>query len=164
MGDNMEKRNFYRQLNKSLDALIGDERDMIANLANASALLFDQLRDINWAGFYLLKAGELVLGPFQGKPACIRIKIGSGVCGTAVEQKKTMLVPDVAKFPGHIVCDPASKSEIVVPVIVSNQVVGVLDIDSPKQNRFDLDDQNGLEEFVRVLVKKSGVGAATDDI
>jgi len=147
----MRKNEFYQQLNQSLRALIQGETDWLANLANASALLFNQMQDVNWAGFYIMKGGELVLGPFQGKPACIRIAVGTGVCGTAVAHKRTIVVPDVHQFPGHIACDPESQSEIVVPIMQADQVWGVLDIDSPKINRFDHEDQNGLEEFVQIL-------------
>ncbi|HHX01875.1 MAG TPA: GAF domain-containing protein [Firmicutes bacterium] len=147
----MDRTSFYNKLNQDLTALIGDETDAVANLANASSLLFSRLPDLNWAGFYLLKGGELVIGPFQGKPACIRIAVGKGVCGTAVAEKRTILVPDVHEFAGHIVCDPDSRSEIVVPIISEEKVRGVLDIDSPKLNRFDDVDQNGLEQFVQIL-------------
>lgn len=147
----MNKFEFYQELNRSLTALIAGEPDAIANLANASALVYERLAKINWAGFYLMKGGELVLGPFQGKPACIRIALGTGVCGTAAAQKQTILVPDVHQFPGHIVCDPASQSEIVVPIISGGRVRGVLDIDSPIINRFDQLDQSGLEQFVKIL-------------
>lgn len=149
----MDKLKFYQQLNTNLAALIEGETDTIANLANAAALLFAELREINWAGFYLLKQGELVLGPFQGKPACIRIAIGKGVCGTAVAKRNSIVVPDVHQFPGHIACDVNSKSEIVIPIIVGDQVIGVLDIDSPILERFDQEDQRGLEGFVSILEK-----------
>ncbi|MFY9203011.1 MAG: GAF domain-containing protein, partial [Limnochordia bacterium] len=133
----MDRKGFYEQLNRELRELIGDETDSIANLANASALLFNRLPDLNWAGFYLMKGGELVLGPFQGKPACIRISVGKGVCGTAVAQRRSIVVPDVHQFPGHIACDPDSNSEIVIPIFAGERIRGVLDIDSPKLNRFD---------------------------
>lgn len=148
---NTSKKQFYADLQQQLGALLEGESDLIANLANTSALIFEKLENINWAGFYLLKQNELVLGPFQGKPACVRIQIGKGVCGTAVEKKHTIVVSDVHQFEGHIACDINSKSEIVVPVIVSNQLLGVLDIDSPIENRFDLDDQSGLEALVQQL-------------
>lgn len=147
------KREFYKNLNEQLSALIDGEDDRISNLANASALLMESLTEINWAGFYLMKDGRLQLGPFQGKPACIRIPVGKGVCGTAVEQDKTQLVEDVHQFPGHIACDSASNSEIVVPLHHGGQVVGVLDIDSPVTSRFDAEDQKGLEEFAGILEK-----------
>lgn len=149
----MNKRAFYQQLNSNLAVLIEGEKDAIANLANAAALLFAEIEKINWSGFYLLKQGELVLGPFQGKPACIRIAIGKGVCGTAVARRKSIVVPDVHQFPGHITCDVNSQSEIVIPIIVANQVMGVLDIDSPILERFDHEDQQGLENFASILVK-----------
>lgn len=124
---------------------------MIANLANISALLFDRLEDINWAGFYLCKQGELVLGPFQGKPACIRIPIGKGVCGTAVCSKQIQLVEDVHQFDGHIACDAASNSEVVLPIVKDDQVVAVLDIDSPTIARFDQQDVEGLQPIVKLI-------------
>ncbi len=141
----------YNTVIKQLEALIKDEPDVTANLANASALLNQFLDDINWVGFYLWKDTELVLGPFQGLPACIRIPSGKGVCGTAYANKQTMLVPDVNQFPGHIVCDANSQSEIVIPLIINNKVYGVLDIDSPNLNRFDKVDKKYLEKFVRVI-------------
>jgi GAF domain-containing protein len=141
----------YKTLNKQLEALVEDEKHFIPNLANASALLYESLPDLNWAGFYLMDNGELMLGPFQGKTACIRIKIGKGVCGTAVAEDKTMLVEDVHAFPGHIACDCASNSEIVVPIHKNGEIFGVLDIDSPTVGRFLKEDQEGLEEFARIL-------------
>ena len=146
----------YRELEKQLAALLHGERDLIANCANAAALLWQTLPDLNWAGFYRLVNDQLVLGPFQGKPACVRIALGKGVCGTAAATRKTVLVPDVEKFPGHIACDVASRSEIVVPLLRDGKLLGVLDLDSPKLNRFDAADQAGLENFARTLV------AATD--
>ncbi|HSP23233.1 MAG TPA: GAF domain-containing protein [Planococcus sp. (in: firmicutes)] len=143
----------YAMLSKQLDALLEGETNAIANLSNASALLNQFLDRINWVGFYLMEEGELVLGPFQGLPACVRIKVGRGVCGTAVSEKKTMLVEDVQAFPGHIACDAASRSEIVVPLIKNGEVIGVLDIDSPELSRFTLDDQAGLEQFAETLIK-----------
>lgn len=143
----------YTMLSKQLDALLEGENNSIANLSNASALLNQFLERINWVGFYLMEEGELVLGPFQGLPACVRISVGKGVCGTAVADKKTMLVEDVQAFPGHIACDAASRSEIVVPLMKEDQVIGVLDIDSPELNRFTKEDQQGLELFVKVLMK-----------
>ena len=141
----------YAQLNAQLEALTAHVPHFIANLANASALLYQTLDDLNWAGFYLMEDGRLVLGPFQGKTACIEIAVGKGVCGTAVQQNQTMLIPDVHQFPGHIACDCASNSEIVVPIRKNGHVVGVLDIDSPTLGRFTEEDQAGLEEFVRIL-------------
>ncbi len=145
------KGELYADLNAKLKALTDGEHDIIANLANASALLFDMLPQINWAGFYLLKDGQLVLGPFQGLPACIRIKLGSGVCGTSASENKIMLVEDVEQFPGHIACDARSKSEIVLPIHFKKQMLGVLDIDSPVLSRFDEQDKQGLEHFVTIL-------------
>ena len=139
---------------QSLYALIHGEKDFIANLSNASALLFYSLEQINWAGFYLFKEEELVLGPFQGKTACIRIALGKGVCGTAASLKQTLVVKDVHQFPGHIACDAASRSEIVVPMIKNDKLLGVLDIDSPVLERFSEEDQRILEEFVTILVNE----------
>jgi len=149
--DNRERN--YEIVLQQLKALIEDEKDITANLANASALLNQFLHDINWVGFYLWKEDELVLGPFQGLPACIRIPSGNGVCGTAIAEEKTMLVANVHEFPGHIACDPKSQSEIVIPMIVQGKSFGVLDIDSPKLNRFDATDQRYLEQFVEVLIE-----------
>jgi GAF domain-containing protein len=142
----------YAALESQLRALLHGERDFIANSANAAALLWHSLPDLNWAGIYRLVDGELVLGPFQGKPACVRIQLGQGVCGTVAAQKRTSLVPDVRKFPGHIACDAASQSEIVVPLVRHGQLLGVLDLDSPQLNRFDAADQTGLEKLAAVLV------------
>lgn len=146
-----DKKEFYQLLNSQLSALLENETFVIPNLSNASALLGVALKDINWAGFYLMNQGELLLGPFQGKPACIHIPVGSGVCGTAVAKNETQLVADVHAFPGHIACDSASNSEIVIPIRVNGQVIGVLDIDSPLLSRFDEKDQEGLEKFVKIL-------------
>ncbi len=143
----------YDSLAKQLDALLLDEPNLYANLSNASALLNQFFDRINWIGFYLMEDGELVLGPFQGRPACVRIQVGKGVCGTAVEKKASIIVPDVEAFPGHIVCDVASRSEIVVPMIKNDKVIGVLDIDSPELNRFSDEDRIGLENVVDVLLK-----------
>ncbi len=138
-----------------LEAVIKNEDNWIANLSNASALLNEQLEDINWVGFYLWDENDhqLVLGPFQGKVACIRIDPGKGVCGTSFSRAKSIIVPDVSKFPGHIVCDFRSQSEIVIPLIKNNQVIGVLDVDAPIKNRFNSSDQDFLEEFVELLLK-----------
>ena len=144
----------YRELNAQLAALIGGVPHPIANLANASALLYQTMDGLNWAGFYLMENGMLVLGPFQGKTACIEIPVGRGVCGTAVERGETVLVKNVHEFPGHIACDSASNSEIVVPVRKNGEIVGVLDIDSPLLGRFTEEDQAGLEEFVRILERE----------
>lgn len=143
----------YKMLSKQLDALLEGENNSIANLSNASALLNQFLERTNWVGFYLMEEGELVLGPFQGLPACVRIPVGKGVCGTAVSDKRTMLVEDVQAFPGHIACDAASRSEIVIPLMKEDQVIGVLDIDSPELSRFTEEDQQGLELFTEVLMK-----------
>ena len=142
----------YGLISKQLAGLIDGESDRIANLANCSALLWQGLSGINWVGFYLLKRNRLILGPFQGKPACTRINMGSGVCGTAATMGKTVIVADVHQFPGHIACDAASKSEIVVPMIKDGQLIGVLDIDSPSVDRFDHLDQQGLENLLQVLI------------
>lgn len=174
--DFSDKAAGYRELDAQLAALLTGEHDLIANTANAAALLYNALPDLNWAGFYFLRpsasgghgggtgggAPELVLGPFQGKPACVRIAIGRGVCGSAAAERRTMLVPDVHAFPGHIACDAASNSEIVVPMIrgardgaggpAGGELLGVLDLDSPKFGRFDAVDQAGLESIVATLV------------
>lgn len=150
-----EKEKNLSQINQQLKALITDENDYLANLSNAAALLFNELENVNWAGFYLMKNGELVLGPFQGLPACIRIKVGSGVCGSAVKDKKTYVVEDVHQFEGHIACDSASESEIVVPLFADDRLVGVLDIDSPVKSRFDEIDKKYLEEFAKILTEDS---------
>ena len=141
----------YKLLCAQLKALTEDVENPISNLSNASALLWQELGDINWAGFYKMEDGILVLYPFQGKTACTRIAVGRGVCGTAVAEDRTQLVPDVHQFPGHIACDCASNSEIVVPIHVRGEIWGVLDIESPSLNRFDAEDQKGLEAFVKIL-------------
>lgn len=143
----------YNLLAKQLDALLEGEFDNVANLSNASALLNQFLDNINWCGFYLSKNDELLLGPFQGLPACVHIRFGKGVCGTAAESQKTIVVEDVHAFPGHIACDSASQSEIVVPIVKEQTLFGVLDIDSPIKNRFSTEDQDGLEQFVTILTK-----------
>ena len=150
---NATKEKNYQLLIKQLEALIEDEPDVIANLSNSSALLNQFLDDVNWVGYYLMKEEELVLGPFQGLPACVRIKVGSGVCGTAVSEQTTQRVENVHAFPGHIACDANSQSEIVVPIMKNDQVIGVLDIDSPSLDRFDDIDQQYLELFVETLEK-----------
>ena len=139
------KPEFYRALGRQVDALLGAERDPIANAANVSALLFHLLPDLNWAGFYFLRGEELVLGPFQGKPACVRIAVGEGVCGSAVARRQSIVVEDVHAFPGHIACDAASRSELVVPLMRGDRIVGVIDLDSPLPGRFDPDDRAGIE-------------------
>jgi len=143
----------YSELARDLTALLSGERDLIANAANTAALIYDALPDLNWAGFYLYKSGELVLGPFQGKPACVRIALGKGVCGTAAARRETVLVEDVHAFPGHIACDSASNSEIVVPLVQGTELLGVLDLDSPKLRRFGAADQRGLEALAQIFVK-----------
>ena len=145
------KKEMYSIMNAQLKSLMEGEDDRISNLSNASALLMSTLKEINWAGFYLMKEGRLQLGPFQGKVACLRIPVGKGVCGTAVAENQTQRVADVHQFPGHIACDSASNSEIVVPIHAEGTIVGVLDIDSPVFERFDEEDQMGLEEFVKIL-------------
>ena len=152
--ESADKPAFYRELCEQLRGLLAGEADMIANAANTVALLFQHMPDINWAGFYFLREGEeLVLGPFQGKPACVRIAKGRGVCGAAVQRRATMLVEDVHAFPGHIACDDASRSELVAPLIVSDRVLGVLDLDSPVTARFDAEDQAGIEEIVAIFLE-----------
>jgi L-methionine (R)-S-oxide reductase len=146
------KEDNYDLVKKQLKALLEDEKNQVANLSNASALLNQFLDRINWVGFYLMDEKELVLGPFQGLPACVRIPVGRGVCGTAVQRKETILVEDVHQFPGHIACDAASQSEIVIPLLKNGEVIGVLDIDSPEKGRFDEVDKQKLEEFVEVLM------------
>ncbi|MBN7820575.1 GAF domain-containing protein [Bowmanella yangjiangensis] len=150
------KSELYREVVQQASALMDGERDLIANLANLSALLWMQLPDINWAGFYLLKEDELVLGPFQGKPACVRIPMGRGVCGTAAKLEQPQLVEDVHQFEGHIACDAASNSEVVLPFYLNGQLAGVLDIDSPSLARFDQDDLQGLQKLVLALQDAMG--------
>ncbi|SHO52728.1 GAF domain-containing protein [Anaerocolumna xylanovorans] len=146
-----DKKELYALLNSQLKALLDNEPDVIAGLSNASALLMGALKDINWSGFYLMKRGELLLGPFQGKTACVHIAVGRGVCGSAVLKDEVQLVTDVHEFPGHIACDSASRSEIVIPIHYNGTITGVLDIDSPLTCRFDLNDKEGLMEFVTIL-------------
>ena len=147
------KTELYQQLTSQLRELIKGERDFIANAANFAALLYHSLPDVNWAGFYLLKDNELVLGPFQGKPACIRIPIGKGVCGTAAERRQTILVHNVHEFPGHIACDSASNAEVVVPLLSNGQLLGVFDVDSPLIGRFDEEDAEGLNRLVEIFLE-----------
>ncbi|WP_437188025.1 GAF domain-containing protein [Planctomicrobium sp. SH668] len=149
------KEELYASVHVALEGLVDGESDWISNSANCSALIFQMLPQLNWAGFYFLKGDELVLGPFQGKPACVRIAVGRGVCGTAVLRRETILVPDVHAFPGHIACDSASRSEIVVPLLLNGECVGVLDLDSPVLNRFDDVDADGLAEIVRIFLASS---------
>lgn len=153
--ESTNKTVFYADLNKQLGGLLDGERDFIANAANLSALVFLMLPDLNWAGFYLMRGNELILGPFQGKPACVRIPVlpqPRGVCGAAAFERRTQLIANVHDFPGHIACDSASNSEIVVPLIVGDKLVGVLDIDSPTLGRFDRDDKAGIEKMVRTFL------------
>ncbi|NLW17763.1 MAG: GAF domain-containing protein [Firmicutes bacterium] len=159
-----DKAMFYKALLHLLENLVADEPDWLANMCNAAALLGHQLTQINWVGFYLYKQDELVLGPFQGKPACTHIAIGSGVCGTAAERRETIVVPDVEAFPGHIACDAASRSEIVVPIInQEGKLLGVLDVDSPVLNRFNDQDASGLEQVARRLAALPGWPSADCD-
>lgn len=146
-----DKKEMYKLLSNQMKALLEDEHDLVSNLANASALLYEALQDINWVGFYLMKKGELLLGPFQGKVACVHITVGKGVCGKAVADNATQLVENVHDFPGHIACDSASNSEIVVPLRSKGEVVGVLDIDSPSFARFDTVDAENLEKIARII-------------
>lgn len=148
------KAELYHDLTAALDALTADEPDAIANMANAAALIWEYLPDLNWAGFYREVQGELVLGPFQGKAACIRIAMGKGVCGTAAQTRETQLVADVHAFPGHIACDAASRSELVVPVVHDGRLLGVLDLDSPEPARFDAEDAAGCEALMAVLAPR----------
>jgi GAF domain-containing protein len=142
----------YAELSRDLAALLSGERDLIANAANTAALVYDALPGLNWAGFYLYKSGELVLGPFQGKPACVRIAIGRGVCGTAAARRETVLVEDVHAFPGHIACDSASNSEVVVPLVKGGELLGVLDLDSPNLARFTAADARGVERLAQIFI------------
>lgn len=150
-----DKAGFYRELTSQLEGLLAGESDPIANAANTSALLFQMMPDLNWAGFYIMRDGELVLGPFQGKPACVRISVGRGVCGAAVARRQSMLVEDVHAFPGHIACDAASRSELVVPLIRDGEVIGVIDLDSPHPSRFDSADQAGIERIAGIYLAAS---------
>jgi GAF domain-containing protein len=147
------KTELYQDLLEQARALLAGERDRTANAANLASLVFHTLPNLNWAGFYWLNDGGLVLGPFQGKPACVRIAVGKGVCGTAARDRRTIVVPDVEQFPGHIACDSASRSEVVIPLVKGVQVLGVLDLDSPDPARFDSDDAAGLELLVREFIE-----------
>jgi len=150
---------FYAEIASQLRGLLAGEPDFIANAANFAALLFHALPDLNWAGFYLYKDGELVLGPFQGQPACVRIALGKGVCGTAAERRETVLVENVHEFPGHIACDSASNSELVVPLLKDDQLLGVLDLDSPRIARFDATDAAGLNELAAIFLAHCNAGS-----
>ena len=152
----------YESLGAQLEALLHDETDVLANSANFVGLVYNALPDVNWLGIYVLRDQELVLGPFQGNPACVRIPIGQGVCGTAARDRKTMRVADVHEFDGHIVCDPASRSEVVVPLVAGGRLLGVLDIDSPLPARFSEQDQRGVESLCEVFIKSIG-NRTTDD-
>ena len=156
--EGLAKPQAYRLIGEQVSALLEGERDGLANAANTAALLFEALPQLNWAGFYLLRGGELVVGPFQGKVACVRIAMGKGVCGTAAAERRTLVVPDVDAFPGHIFCDPASRSEIVVPLVHEGRLLGVLDIDASVRERFDEDDAAGLEAVAHLLVSGSDWG------
>jgi L-methionine (R)-S-oxide reductase len=158
----LSKAEAYLDLNGQLAALFAGERSGLANAANMAALLHQGLADLNWAGFYFLQGGELVLGPFQGKVACVRIAMGRGVCGTAAQGRRTLVVPDVEAFPGHIACDSASRSEIVVPLVQGARLLGVLDLDSPRLARFDQEDAAGLNAAVNLLLKGSDYGRLAD--
>jgi GAF domain-containing protein len=153
--ESTSKQDLYASLAQQLSGLLHGEPDAIANAANMSALLYDLLPDLNWAGFYFMRGSELVLGPFQGKVACVRIAVGRGVCGTAVERRSSIVVPDVHAFPGHIACDSASRSELVVPLVKGGRVLGVLDLDSPSPERFDEDDRAGCERLVQIYLEAS---------
>ena len=152
------KQALYAEILEQANALFEGEHDYVANAANLSALLFHSLPYLNWAGFYFLKEEGLVLGPFQGKPACVRIALGKGVCGTAARDKKSIVVPDVNAFPGHIACDSDSRSEVVVPLVRFGKVIGVLDLDSPNLSRFDEDDRRGLEALADVFLNATDIG------
>jgi L-methionine (R)-S-oxide reductase len=158
--DGASKPVVYGELTEQARGLLEGERDPIANAANLASLIWHTLPDLNWAGFYFLRNGVLVLGPFHGKPACVRIAPGQGVCGTAAQRRETIVVPDVRGFPGHIACDNASRSEIVVPLVRDGAVIGVLDLDSPSLGRFDDADRAGLEALAALWVERSDRGAA----
>ena len=155
----MPKTELYGRLVAQLENLLEGERDFIANAANTASLIYHALPEVSWAGFYLADGGELVVGPFQGKPACARIALGKGVCGTAAAEGKTIVVDNVHEFPGHIACDTASNSEIVVPIIREGRLIGVVDLDSPRLARFDGDDQSGLEALVEAFLAKTEDGS-----
>ena len=148
----------YRSLERELSALLAGEDDLVANAANCAALLYHTLPDVNWVGFYFLRGRELVVGPFQGKPACVRIALGKGVCGTAAAKRETQVVADVESFPGHIACDPASRSEIVVPLVRRDELLGVLDIDSPRPGRFTAEDRDGMEALAHAFLASHDPG------
>jgi len=152
---------FYRELAEQAEGLLSGQAHRIANAANLSALIFNRLERVNWVGFYFLEGDSLIVGPFQGQPACVRIGQGQGVCGTAVATRSTQRVADVHAFEGHIACDPASRSELVVPLILHDQVIGVLDLDSPEAERFSSEDQTGIETLARLYVESLGATTST---
>jgi GAF domain-containing protein len=156
MHNHSSKQQLYEALAKELRSLLEGEADDLANAANTAALVFHRLPELNWVGFYFFKAGQLVVGPFQGKPACTRLNLGKGVCGTAAAERRTVVVPDVHQFPGHIACDSASASEIVIPLLVAGRLLGVFDLDSPVAGRFDAEDRVGLESIVAVFLEAVG--------
>lgn len=159
----LSKTGTYREIGVQLSGLFSGERNGLANAANMCALLYQMLPDVNWVGFYFLQGGELVLGPFQGKVACVRIPLGRGVCGTAAARRETLVVPDVYEFPGHIACDAASRSEIVVPLLRKGRLLGVLDLDSPNLSRFDHEDREGLESATQLLLESSMLDKLYDE-
>jgi L-methionine (R)-S-oxide reductase len=150
------KPELYDFLTRQLHTLLEGESDFLANAANAASLVYHSLPEVNWAGFYFFRNGQLVVGPFQGKPACTRLALGRGVCGTAAAERRTVVVPNVHDFPGHVACDSASASEIVVPIIAEDRLIGVFDVDSPAIGRFDAEDRVGLESVVRVFIEANG--------
>jgi L-methionine (R)-S-oxide reductase len=158
----LSKAGLYREISVQLSGLFSAERDGLANTANMCAVLFHMLPDVNWVGFYFLHGGELVLGPFQGKVACVRVPLGRGVCGTAAVRRETLVVPDVNQFPGHIACDASSRSEIVVPLVLAGRLLGVLDLDSPNLSRFDHEDRDGLEAAAKILLQSSQLDKLSD--
>ncbi len=160
---NLSKAGTYREINVQLAGLFAGERNGLANAANMCALLYQMLPDVNWVGFYFKQGGELVLGPFQGIVACVRIALGRGVCGTAAERREILVVPDVNEFPGHIACDAASRSEIVLPLVHEGRLLGVLDLDSPKLSRFDHEDREGLQMAAKLLLNSSQLANLADD-
>jgi len=155
-----KKSELYETLSQQLVSLLEAERDFIANAGNFSSLVYHSLPELNWVGFYLYRDGALVLGPFQGKPACVRIAMGKGVCGTAAAMREALIVPNVHEFPGHIACDSESESELVIPIIKQDALIGVFDLDSPRQNRFDDEDARGLNRLVKIFIDASEIPAA----
>ena len=158
----LSKAAIYGEIRVQLSGLFSDERNGLANAANLCALLYQMLPDVNWVGFYFMQGGELVLGPFQGKVACVRIPLGRGVCGTAAARREILVVPDVNEFPGHIACDAASRSEIVVPLVQAGRLLGVLDLDSPNLSRFDHEDRDGLQAAANLWLQSSQLGKLSD--